>query len=296
MDIGRPFSSKTTASKAVATRDRSIGALLVSSGKISISDAETILRHARAEGLRFGDAAVRMGFVTLTDVQHALACQFDYPYLPQNDASVSRELLAALAPFSAHVEALRALRTQLMLRWFEAEAPHKALAIVSAGRGEGRSYMAANLAVVFSQLGERTLLIDADLRSPRQHQIFHLHDRFGLSALLSDRGDENSVHRIPKLIGLSVLPAGAIPPNPLELLGRPAFPMLLQELSQRFDVILVDTPAVERGADFQNVVSVTKGALVIARRNVTRVATLNSVAEAVVNATGRVVGVALNEH
>ena len=74
--------------------------------------------------------------------------------------------MAATQPDSEAVEHLRALRSQLMLRWFENDERQAALAVVSPGSGEGRSYIAANLAVLFSQLGKRTLLIDADLRRP----------------------------------------------------------------------------------------------------------------------------------
>src|SRR5258706_15677072 len=90
--------------------------------------------------------------------------------------------VVAYEPFHPRAEELRALRTQLLMRWSNAGARHRALAIASPGAREGRSYVAANLAVVFSQLGERTLLVDADLRTPRQHRIFNVPDRIGLSA------------------------------------------------------------------------------------------------------------------
>lgn len=277
-------------------RDRSIGALLVDSRRLSPADAEAVMRYAREENLRFGDAAIKLGLVTRADVQHALARQFDYPYLAPDDDTISREVIAAYAPFSAAVEALRALRTQLMLRWFETEPRRKMLAVVSAGRGDGRSYLAANLAVVFSQLGERTLLIDADLRNPRQHDIFRVSDRLGLSALLARRGDENCIHRIRGLLGLSVMPAGAAPPNPQELLTRHGFGVLLGELSQQYDVIILDTPAGELGADFQSVAAAAEGALLVTRRNVTRAGEAHTVAESVTAASAQVVGAVLNDH
>lgn len=294
MDIGQRLPAKEPLTKP-AVRDRSIGAILVDTGKLTPTDAESALRHARANEMRFGDAAVALGFVTASDVKHALALQFDYPYLAPQDDTITKEVAAAFAPFSPPVEALRAVRTQLMLRWFDAEQPNKALAVVSAARGDGRSYLAANLAVVFSQLGERTLLIDADLRNPRQHRIFNLNDRVGLSALLSGRGDEGAVQRIAGLMGLSVLPAGPIPPNPQELLGRPGFATLLHELGMRFDVILLDTAAAGLGADFQMVAAATKGALLVTRRNVTRAAEAQLVNERVINAGARMVGAVLND-
>ena len=110
-----------------------------------------------------------------------------------------------------------------MMRWFNPETRHNALAIMSPGAGEGRSFIAANLAIVFSQLGERTLLVDADLRTPSQQDLFKLGNNGGLSGLMANRVGSDAITRVPPLPGLYVLPAGAVPPNPQELLGRPAF-------------------------------------------------------------------------
>jgi chain length determinant protein tyrosine kinase EpsG len=278
-----------------AKRDRSLGALLVDSRHLSTADAEAVMRYARDEGIRFGDAAVKLGLITPADVQHALARQFDYPYLAFDDGAVSPEVVAAYAPFSPAVEALRALRTQLILRWFEGEPPRKTLAIVSAARGEGRSYLAANLAVVFSQLGERTLLIDADLRNPRQHELFGIPDRVGLSSLLAQRGNGTVVHRIHGLLGLSVLPAGARPPNPQELLTRASFGALLSGFSSQYDIIILDTPAADLCADFQPVASSAEAALVLTRRNHTRVRNVKSLFARVTSANALVVASVLND-
>src|SRR6185295_31397 len=117
------------------------------------------------------------------------------------------------------------------------------LTIVGTERGEGRSHLAANLAVVFSQLGERTLLIDADMRHPRQHELFKLPNKSGLSSMLAGRTERNEAQRIPAFLDLSVLPSGATPPNPVELLGRPVFTQMIEDYAGEYDVILLDTPA-----------------------------------------------------
>ena len=120
-----------------------------------------------------------------------------------------------------------------MLRWFDRAEERQVLTIVGAERGEGRSYLAANLAIVFSQLGERTLLVDADLREPRQHYLFHLENQIGFSTLLAGRSREEAIVRIPDLAGLSVLPAGPTPPNPLELLNRLNFDEFMIQAKRR---------------------------------------------------------------
>jgi protein-tyrosine kinase len=277
-------------------RDRSIGAILIDAGRLKPEDAERILRMSREKGMRFGDMALQMHIITQDDIDFALAHQFDYTYLPLGDKSVAAEVVAAYSPDAEAVEGLRALRTQLMLRWFDNDVQHKAVAIVSPGRGDGRSWLAANLAVVFSQLGERTLLIDADMRQPRQHELFKLENRTGLSAILSGRADCSVVKRITPLLGLSVLTAGATPPNPQELLARPAFSQLLEELASSFDVIIIDTPATSLSADAQTLAARAGGALLLARQNASVASSLQATAEALAQAGVVLIGSVMNEN
>ena len=280
---------------AASTRGRSIGAILVDSGRLSAEQAERILSLQKEHGQRFGDVAVELGLLDEDDIRFALASQFDYPYLQAGDDSLSDELVAAYQPFSPVVEQLRALRSQLMLRWFDAEAERKALAIVSPGSGEGRSFVAANLAIVFSQLGERTLLIDADLRRPRQHQLFKLGNHAGLSEMLVGRNGAETVVRVPSLLGLSLLPAGAVPPNPQELLGRPAFAERLQSLGRDFDVVIIDTPAAGECADAQTIAVRAGAALMLARKNRSSLPDVAQLASGFQQAGTALVGSVLND-
>lgn len=250
--------------------DYSIGAILVDSGKLTAEEAEPILRLQRERHMRFGEAAIQLGILSEDDVRFALARQYRYPYLLKGDTGLSTELIAAYQPFIPQVEALRALRSQLMLRWFTGEPERRTLALVSPGTKEGRSYLAANLAIVFSQLGERTLLVDADMRHPRQHTMFKLDNRTGLSSILSNRGDSSTIQRIPAFMDLSVLPAGPTPPNPQELLGRPMFESFVDTMSKEFDVIIMDTPAATKYADASIIAIRSGGALVVTRQNRTR--------------------------
>lgn len=275
---------------------RSIGAILVDAGRLTAEDAEHVFRVQREEGLRFGDAAMKLGLVTESDIQRALSSQFDYPYLQRGDAKVAESVIAAYDPFSRPVESLRVLRSQLMLRWFDTEPERRTLAITSPGRGEGRSWLTANMGVVFSQLGERTLIIDADLRNPTQHTLFGVGNRAGLSAALSGRGTPDLVERVPALRDLSVLPAGAVPPNPHELLARPIFSRLLEEFAREYDVILIDTPAGGLFADSQTVAVRASAALLIAQRNFSRMRQVRRHADVLRHAGVTVVGTVLNEH
>lgn len=246
---------------------RSIGDILVSTGRLSAADAERISQRQQKDKSQFGDAALALKLLTKDDIAFALSKQFDYSYLPEKDTSRSPELVAAYQPFSRVGENLRAVRSQLMLRWFNSDAAHKVIAMVSPGAGEGRSFIAANLAIVFSQQGQRTLLIDGNLRAARQHELFRLGKSAGLSGILADRAGLEAALPVPGLGGLSVLPAGAVPPNPQELLGRPAFATLLQAAAERFDVVIIDTPAGADYADAEIIASRAGAAVLLTRKN-----------------------------
>jgi len=278
---------------ALRAAPRSIGAILIEAGRLKREDAESIVHLQREKGLRFGDAAKKLRLLTDADIEFALSRQFDYPYLQPGENHISHQVISAYDPFCPSAEALRALRSQLMLRWFGNDASRKALTIVSAARNEGRSYIAANLAVVFSQLGKRTLLIDADLRNPCQHQLFGVDNRAGLSRVLSGRAGPETVQRIASLSHLSVLPAGTPPPNPQELLARPVFAELIHQLAAQVDLLLLDTPSAET-ADAQTVAACTGAVLIVARRNSSRVRRLQAVSDCMVQAKATIVGAVLN--
>lgn len=276
---------------------RSIGAILMDAGVLSAEDAERVLKLQKEQDLRFGDAAIRLGVLSEDDIRFALSSQFDYAYLPlTGDRPVSAELVAAYQPFSSEVEQLRAIRSQLLLRWFDKEMKRNVLAVVSAGRGEGRSYVAANLAIVFSQLGERTLLIDADLRASRQHELFRIEDKVGFSSALAGRAEAGAtIVRIPHFVNLSVLPAGPTPPNPQELLNRPLFGKLLEKASEAFDVVLIDTSATSWGAD-ANLIAVRAGAaLAVARTGTTKIPAFGELISSFTRSGVAVVGSVLND-
>ena len=281
-------------SRVTGRVDRRIGGLLADQGKLGARDIDRVLELQQDGGLRFGEAALRLGLITTDDLRCAIAKQYDLPHLLPGEDCINSELVVANRPFHPRAEQLRALRTQLLIRWSHAEVRNRVLAIVSPGPGEGRSYVAANLAVVYSQLGERTLLVDADLRAPRQHRIFDVPDRVGLSAVLSARADRGAVIPVSKFGPLSLLPAGAPPPNPQELLSGHAFASLLEALRTYFDVIIFDTPPARRYADAQTVAFRAGNAMVLARKDRTRLADAAGVIRDLGDTGARIVGTVLN--
>jgi protein-tyrosine kinase len=277
-------------------RSRAFGSILVEHGRLSPSDAEEIQRFASANGLRFGDAALQLKLLTPSDIDLALAHQYNYPILQRGgENSVADDVVAAYSPQLEQVESLRAIRSQLSHRWFD-DAIRKVVAITSPERGEGRSWLAANLATLFAQSGERTLLIDADMRHPRQHSLFKLSNSVGLSSLLTGRAGKEAALRIHPQLRLFVLPAGILPPNPQELLGRPMFDVVLQRFNEQFDVILIDTPAATDVSDAQIVARRAGAALMLARRHHTRNSRLINTMRSFTQTGVNVIGAVVNEY
>jgi protein-tyrosine kinase len=276
------------ASEKMKRADSSIGGMLLESGKITPENAERVLRMQKELGIRFGEAAQRLGLINEADIQQVLARQFDYPYLQTGEGNYSPHLVAAYDPFSPQVETLRAVRSQLMLRWFA--RGRKSLTVVGIDRGDGASLFAANLAVVFSQLGEHTLLVDANLRKPSQHTIFNIPGKQGLSDVLAGRADLDVTAHVGSFVDLSVLGAGTLPPNPQELLSRSNFAGLNAQLESRYDVTLYDVAASQTGLDALVLAARTGGVLIVARKNKTHMGDVNALAEQVAQNGAVVVG------
>lgn len=271
-----------------------IGRFLLEMGKINPSDTERILQKQKQDGLKFGDAARQLGLITEADLQQALSRQFDYTFLSSENKVYSKDLLAAYEPFSTKVESFRVLRSQLLFRWLS--EGFKTISITSSNTGEGATFVAANLAVVFSQLGKRTLLVDGNLRQPRLHKIFSLKQSFGLSDILIDRTPRAELlNIIPDIPNLTVLGAGTLPPNPQELLSREVFMQLINYAKTIYDVVIIDSPAISLGADAQIISSVTKGAVLVCKANMTTVKEMKSLKAQIQGAGANVIGVLLND-
>lgn len=281
---------------AAAPRDRAIGDIIRQTNNLTADQVERILEHQRQNGLRFGEAAVALGLATDEDILFALSQQFHYPYAPEERRNLNPELITAAKPFSTQSEAFRAIRSQIMMRVFNGEEPRRALAVVSPNSGDGKTFFTANIAVVLSQLGGRTLLVDADMRGPRQHEVFGVRGTAGLSGLLTGRAEANVITQVPDLPSLFLLPVGITPPNPLELVERPAFGLLIRELLTKFDHVVIDSPAGEFGTDATVIADKAGAALVIARRNTSRMRALDQMVGALSETRTRLIGVIMNEY
>eukprot|EP00456_Euglypha_rotunda_P025591 TRINITY_DN2067_c0_g1_i11.p1 TRINITY_DN2067_c0_g1~~TRINITY_DN2067_c0_g1_i11.p1 ORF type:complete len:183 (-),score=39.74 TRINITY_DN2067_c0_g1_i11:508-1056(-) len=182
------------------------------------------------------------------------------------------------------------------MRAFSGDVARRALAVISPDSGDGKSFFCSNLAVALSQLGGRTLLVDADLRGPRQHEVFGIENGAGLSGLLAGRAEANVIQQVNDLPSLYVLPVGNIPPNPLELVERPAFGLLIAEFISKFDHVIVDTPAAALGSDAAVIAMKCGSALVVARKGQSRLASLQQLVGSLSGTQISLAGVIMNEY
>ena len=163
--------------------------------------------------------------------------------------------------------------------------------MVGINRNSGTSLFTANLAVLFSQLEKQTLLIDANLRNPSQHNLFNLTNKCGLSDVLADRvaivGALTTVEALPNL---SLLPAGTLPPNPLELLSMPKFSITNELFSDQFDIVLYDTPGFMEGTDALMIAKHADYVLLLVHKNQSRLADVEAVSKQITNNDIKIIG------
>jgi succinoglycan biosynthesis transport protein ExoP len=202
-----------------------------------------------------------------------------------------RPLVVASNPFSASAEAYRQLRTNL--RALNVDDGLRSLVVSSAVSGEGKTLVVANLGFAFVQAGYRVILVDADLRSPKLAKTIGLEPPKGLTDVLLDNVPLDDALRSPSDLPLDVLASGPRPPNPSELLGSRRFATVLQELMERADIVILDSPALVV-TDAAILAQLTSGVLLVARAASTRTDQLENAADSLHAVGDRVLGIVLN--
>lgn len=179
------------------------------------------------------------------------------------------DLVTLSDPRSAAAEAFRSLRTNLMFS--AVEDPIQTLLVTSPARANQKSTALANLAVTFAQSGNRTILVDADLRQPKQHEIWDIEDARGLTSMMVD---DSTLGEPPlsetQVENLQVLSAGELPPNPADLLGGKRMDEIVSALKSRADYVLFDSPPVLAATDAALLGIKLDGALLVVRAGDTR--------------------------
>ncbi|MCK9192792.1 MAG: CpsD/CapB family tyrosine-protein kinase [Nevskia sp.] len=227
-----------------------------------------ITHAARVLDIDFSEAAVRTGFVTEEDIEYAQhASQSTSARLNAPKAKPAQELMLSRDPFDPRNEQILALRTELLLRHDGASRANM-LAMLSPGRGEGRSQLCAELAMSFAQLGHPTLLVDADLRKPRQHLLFNADNEYGLSHSIA-KHETPVLQAVEGFPWLSLLTSGPTPLNPLELLSGSHFERLIKEWRHSYEFVVIDTAPVGLHSDGLAVATLVGRVLTVSRANKT---------------------------
>ncbi|MGH8057964.1 MAG: CpsD/CapB family tyrosine-protein kinase, partial [Candidatus Entotheonellia bacterium] len=186
---------------------------------------------------------------------------------PDTTADVDPRLVVLCEPKSSAAEGYRTLRTNI--QFAEPDKRIKTLVVTSPLASEGKTVSAANIAVVMSQLGQRTLLVDADQRRPTIHQLFHVPQEPGLSDVLIGAVSWREAVKATPVGDLFVLSCGRMPPNPAELLGSARMSQLLEEWGQEYDRILLDCPPMLAVTDPAMLASKCDKTLLVIRANQT---------------------------
>lgn len=180
---------------------------------------------------------------------------------PMSKSAKRRPVIAHSHPKSPVSESYRTLRTNI--QYSSVDRLCKTMMVTSSSPMEGKSTTINNLAVVYAQSNKKVLLIDADLRKPTAHHTFHLSNRYGLTDMLTSQCTLDMAVKVTDIPNLEVMTSGSIPPNPSEILASQKMTGLLEELQQRYDIVLLDTPPVLAVSDAQIIASKCDGVILV---------------------------------
>lgn len=213
---------------------------------------------------------------------------------------MKKELIAELDPKSPISEVFRTLRTNI--QFMNTKGKLKTILVTSTFPGEGKSWVASNLAVTFAQAGKKVVLIDADMRKGRQYSIFGVSPIPGLSNYLSGIGiDENQELDIVDFVqetevdNLFIIPAGNIPPNPSELLISPQMVNLLEELKDLCDIVILDGTPNELVTDSLILTRLVDSTVIVTASKETKKENLKRAIANIQNVGGKIAGVVVNK-
>jgi protein-tyrosine kinase len=274
--------------------DPDVRARLVGQKQLSSEAADKIAEVMSSAGMSFAEAAQHLGFVLertapsghgpgkvlsgrdgrpkpqpglIETVINRAAARRDVVLRQGTEVTPGPQLQVAFDKTNPRNEKMRALRTELLLL-SEASTSANIIAVLSSGSGEGRSQLCAEMALSFAQLGRRTLLVDADMRHPKQHLLFGASNEFGLSQAIS-QNTRPYLHPVKGLTHMFLLTAGIVPSNPLELLSDGRYEKLLNDWRSAYEFVVIDTPPVAQYADALAVATMVGRVVIVSRAKMT---------------------------
>lgn len=291
-------------------------AVLIARCKLDSDSVQRILACSQQDHVGFGEAALQLGLVneqqlddayqeasdvdgneTATLIEKAIrklsnsrgGRASSFALVPHR-VRPSAKLTLVHDPYNSRSEKIRALRTELTLL----ARPGTVLTLLSSQAGEGRSQLAAELAIAFAQLDRKTLLIDADMRNPSQHKFFEGTDpHLGLAQALTSP-DVPCMHEVEGVANLHLLAAGDRPSNPLELLSTDHFKKLIGQWRRHYDFVVVDTPPIAQFADGLAAVTVAGSALIVSRAHHTQYKSTKDMLRRLTPTQAQILGAVIN--
>lgn len=196
-------------------------------------------------------------------------------------------------PKSPISEAYRVLRTNI--QYSSIDKKLKTIVVTSSRPMEGKTTTVVNLAVTFAQAGLRVLLIDSDLRKPLVHRLFMISNRVGLTNYLAVHDNIEKYIRFTDIPNLEVLPSGTIPPNPSELLSSNAMKQFIRDMSEMYDLILMDAPPVGNVTDAAIISTYVDGTILVANSGHVGIDAIKRSKELLEKVNANIIGVVLNK-
>jgi capsular exopolysaccharide synthesis family protein len=215
--------------------------------------------------------------------------------IPQSTTRRSFSVLGQrvlLDPASDAAEAYRSLRTAIQ---FAAPQGVKTLMIASPNSGDGKTTLTTNLGIAMAQGGKRVCIVDADLRRPTIQDIFSIKTTLGLTTLLSGRSNLDGTLQKSPVSGLDILPCGPVPANPTEILNSQQFSDTLEELADRYDIVLLDSPPVQRATDARVIAASCDATLIVLTAKAAHRKSTEHTRDALQGVGARVIGLVVND-
>lgn len=210
-----------------------------------------------------------------------------------NQSRQRRQLITHNQPKSPIAEQYRNIRTNIEFAAVDKQI--RSLMVTSANPSEGKTTTTGNMAVVFAQQGKKVLLVDADLRKPALHHMFQIDNIFGLTNVLTRSETFEKCVQQTNIENLHFLGCGPIPPNPAELLGSKAMTQFLQQVYEKYDLVILDLPPILPVSDAQIMANQCDASVLVVRSESTEKETAVKAKSLLESANGKLLGVVLND-